>query len=124
MRGILAAATGAVMLAGVTPAKAGFDEGRMAAYHGDYPRAVAALMPLAERGHVQAQIGIGLFYAKGLGVAQDWQQARHWFRAAVGNWPSIRGQPYARVILILAQTNLDYVDAMLERSADIAATTF
>lgn len=106
-----------MMMAAIAPAKAGFDEGRMAAYHGDYPRAVASLMPLAELGHVQSQIGIGLFYAKGLGLPQDWRQARYWFQQAVENWQTIQGQPYARVILILAQTNLDYVDAVLDRPA-------
>ena len=115
MRGVLAASAGAMMLAMIGPAKAGFEDGRMAAYDGDYPRAVAALLPLAANGHVQSQIGIGLFYAKGLGLPQDWVQARYWFQQAVDNWQSIRDLPYARVILILAQTNLNYVDDVLDQ---------
>jgi TPR repeat protein len=47
--------------------------------NGDYATAVKELIPLAEQGHPQAQYNLGLFYAKGEGVIQDYVKAYMWW---------------------------------------------
>ncbi|MDO4626090.1 MAG: tetratricopeptide repeat protein [Pasteurellaceae bacterium] len=43
---------------------------------------IAQLQPLAEQGNVEAQFYLGIKYAKGLGVAQDYSQAEYWYKQA------------------------------------------
>ncbi|HEY2620004.1 MAG TPA: caspase family protein [Acetobacteraceae bacterium] len=43
-----------------------------------------SLRELAEQGQPQAQIDLGLLYAKGLGVAKDYPTAMQWFQRAAG----------------------------------------
>lgn len=47
---------------------------------GDYQAALNIYRPLAEQGDPEAQLGLGYLYYKGYGVAQDYQQAMHWYR--------------------------------------------
>jgi hypothetical protein len=49
---------------------------------GDVPAVVALLSPLAERGNIEAQYKLGDIYAKGVGVAQDFDLSDHWYQAA------------------------------------------
>jgi hypothetical protein len=48
----------------------------------DLKSALAAWLPLATAGDVQARILVGEIYERGLGVAPDYQQAAHWYRLA------------------------------------------
>jgi TPR repeat protein len=43
-------------------------------------QAMASLAELAEGGHAEAQLELGLLYAAGVGVAQDFEQAVTWLR--------------------------------------------
>lgn len=49
---------------------------------GDYGRAYAAWLPLAEAGDPASQFNIGMLYARGEGVARDYTEAARWFREA------------------------------------------
>jgi TPR repeat protein len=60
----------------------------------DYQAALAVWQPLAERGDADAQASIGLLYARGHGVSQDYGEAIKWFRLSAA-------QGYA-----IAQNNL------------------
>ena len=61
---------------------------------GDYEQAVRLWLPLAEQGHVNAQINLGVMYDNGNGVPQDPARAARWYRAA------------ARQDSVIAQYNL------------------
>ncbi len=49
---------------------------------GDHHTAMKEWRPLAERGNEAAQASLGFMYAKGQGVAQDYQEAVRWYRLA------------------------------------------
>ena len=49
---------------------------------GDYATALQKLRPWANQGDPFSQYQLGLMYAKGCGVQQDFQEALRWFRMA------------------------------------------
>jgi hypothetical protein len=51
---------------------------------GDFRLAAGLFYPLAEKGDARAQYNLGLLYASGLGVDQDYQAALKWHRLAAG----------------------------------------
>jgi uncharacterized protein len=57
----------------------------------DYATAIAIFGPLAERGDARAQAYLGLMYANGYGVAQNYIVAANWLRLA-----SEQGVPIAQ----------------------------
>jgi hypothetical protein len=63
-----------------------FDEavkrGSEASQSGDYSKAYALLLPAARKGNPIAQHRVGILYAFGLGVPQDFAAATGWFRKA------------------------------------------
>src|SRR5262245_19351565 len=61
---------------------AGYDEGKAAAERGDYATALREWQALADKGDPRAETGLGVLYARGLGVKQDYGQALTWFRKA------------------------------------------
>ena len=71
-----------------------FQRGWDAYDQGDYGQAVRLWLPLAEQGHVNAQINLGVMYDNGHGVPQDAARAARWYRAA------------ARQDSVIAQYNL------------------
>lgn len=64
------------------PAWAGFDEGMAAYEKGDYETALSEWRPLAEQGDTDAQSNLGVMYANGQGVAQDYAEALKCYRLA------------------------------------------
>lgn len=94
MKRILAAAW--VLLAACAgPAVADLNTGQRALDLSDYPKALAELRPLAERGNSKAQFLLGKMYTFGWGVAQDKEEGLRWYREAAS-----RGLPEARRLLI------------------------
>jgi TPR repeat protein len=72
-----------LLAAGVAWAAQGDFQLGMAAYEsGDYGEALAQWLPLAGRGHAQAQYRIGRLYFYGRGVEQDISEAAEWYRKA------------------------------------------
>ena len=58
-------------------------EGVAAYQHGDYATAMRLLRPLAaDQGMALAQFSLGVMYANGNGVLQDYAQAAMWYRKA------------------------------------------
>ena len=49
---------------------------------GDYTTALQEFTELAEQGYAKAQFNLGLMYAKGQGVPQDYKQAVKWYTKA------------------------------------------
>ncbi|MEO1945498.1 MAG: tetratricopeptide repeat protein [Candidatus Thioglobus sp.] len=60
----------------------GFDNGADAYKKGDYKTAFNEFKPLAERGHLKAQFGLGVMYEEGMGVLKDDKEAFKWYRKA------------------------------------------
>ncbi len=60
----------------------GFDECKAANVRDDYETAFQECKPLAEQGDAVAQTILGLMYANGDGVPQDFAKAATWFRKA------------------------------------------
>ncbi len=75
---LLSLALAATVLA-AQPAAADYAAGWAALQAGDFATALAEWQPLAERGHVKAQAGLGFMYLNGLGVAEDTEAAFVWF---------------------------------------------
>ncbi len=61
---------------------ADFQAGVDAYNRGDFTEAYKQWLPLAEQGHAYAQNNLGLMYAQGEGVPQDYGEAVRWFRQA------------------------------------------
>ena len=59
-----------------------FEKGSEAYESGDYAKALAEFMPLAEMGYPPAQANVALMYLEGRGVLQDYAEALKWYRAA------------------------------------------
>lgn len=67
----------------VCPAIAGDLENGMQFYGSkNYSKAVKSFKTAADQGNAMAQYNLGLMYAKGEGLAQDYQQALFWLRKA------------------------------------------
>ena len=49
---------------------------------GDYAIALKEFKPLAEQGHADAQNNLGVMYANGFGVTQDFARAYMWWNIA------------------------------------------
>lgn len=56
------------------------DAGSAAYNRGDYAEAYRNWLPLAEQGNAAAQYNVALLYEDGLGVAQNYARAAHWYR--------------------------------------------
>lgn len=82
------------------PALADFEAAKRAFLSGDYKTAHAELVPLAKEGDAKSRIGMGLLYAHGLGVKQDYLAAYRWFDLVAGQSP----KPSA-VVRTLAEEN-------------------
>ena len=75
------------------------EEGRAAIEAGNFADALRLLMPLAQEGNPGAQRAIGVLYAQGSGVTQDYGAAAQWFGKAAA-----QGDEKARQnLLLLAQ---------------------
>ncbi len=59
-----------------------FNKGADAYRDGDYATAVREWQPLAEQGCALAQLNLGIMYANGKGVKQDYIQAEEWYKLA------------------------------------------
>ncbi len=83
-RGLIA---GILFLAvAVTPVAAvsgSFEDGQEAFKSGDYETALKLWRPLAKQGFANALQNLGIMYAWGTGVPQDYVQAHMWFNLAV-----------------------------------------
>jgi TPR repeat protein len=69
-----------------------FEDGQEAYKSGDYETALKLWRPLAEKGFANALQNLGIMYAWGTGVPQDYVQAHMWFNLAVSR--SRPGEPY------------------------------
>jgi len=66
-----------------------FADGLVAYRRGDYATAQRFWAPLADQGNAEAENGLGVMYAAGLGVPQDYATAVMWYRkAADQEYPS------------------------------------
>ncbi|HIE2341481.1 TPA: tetratricopeptide repeat protein [Haemophilus influenzae] len=59
-----------------------FQQGSEATTRGDYQTTFKFLLPLAEQGNAEAQLMLGVMYARGIGVKQDGFEAVKWYRQA------------------------------------------
>ncbi|WP_163493050.1 tetratricopeptide repeat protein [Haemophilus influenzae] len=59
-----------------------FQQGSEATTRGDYQTTFKFLLPLAEQGNAEAQLMLGVMYARGIGVKQDDFEAVKWYRKA------------------------------------------
>jgi len=80
------------------PAWPDYQVGAEAYKRGDYDKAVQEFRPLAEQGHAEAQLNLGIMYSLGLGVPKDDVQAYVWYTLAAGQGDDLavnlsNGQP-------------------------------
>ena len=59
-----------------------YEDGRAAFERRDYATALKLLKPLAEQGHADAELSLGMMYDNGQGVPQDYAEAMKWYRKA------------------------------------------
>ena len=64
---------------------ADFQKGLDAVQRGDYTTALREWKPLAEQGVAFAQYNLGVMYAKGQGVIQDYVRAHMWWNLAASS---------------------------------------
>jgi len=71
-----------------------FEVGVEAWGRGDYGRALREFRLLAEQGHAQAQVNLGIIYSQGRGVPKDSVQAYRWYTlaAAKGLKEAVKGR--------------------------------
>ncbi|MBH73758.1 MAG: hypothetical protein CMM57_08885 [Rhodospirillaceae bacterium] len=96
---------------------AGFDKGREAFLREDWDVVRKEMKPLAEQRDARAQIAMGLLFAKGLGVKQNWDNAAFWFSEAIDCAKLLQGRPQQIAVRILARENYVY---SLEQAFEIA----
>ena len=107
-------ASGVLALALFGVARAGpFEDAQEADQKGDYATELQILRPLAGQGNALAQLGLGVMYAKGQGVPQDYAQAFVWYRKAAE-----QGDADAQTIVGLMYANghgvpQDYTQALI-----------
>jgi TPR repeat protein len=77
-----------------SPAWADYQAGEEAYHRGDYATALREWQPLAELGIAAAQFNLGLLYANGQGVPQNYVQARQWYEKA-----AVQGEALAQLNL-------------------------
>jgi len=70
-----------------------FEKGVRAYEEGDYATTLLEFRQLAEKGYAASQSNLGVMYAKGAGVPQDYARAHMWFNIAASS-----GKDYAREI--------------------------
>ncbi len=88
MRALRTAAVLVLALALPAPVSAAdFQAGLEAYKRGDYATALEELRPLAEQSDASAQYTLGIMYAYGEGVAQDYVLAHMWFNLATAHLP-------------------------------------
>jgi TPR repeat protein len=90
----------ALLIALVSPARAGWEEASTAWARGDYRAAFEESLPLARAGDPVAQFVVGLMYDLGDGVTQDDVEAVEWYRRAAE-----QGVVEAQYYLALMQLN-------------------
>ena len=73
----------AVALTPVAAVSGPFKDGQEAFKSGDYETALRLWRPLAKQGFANALQNLGIMYAWGTGVPQDYVQAHMWFNLAV-----------------------------------------
>ncbi len=78
---------------GVTlPEETDFHVGVEAWGRGDYDRAVREFRLLANQGHAQAQVNLGIMSSQGRGVPKDSVQAYRWYTLAVNQGDDLAGK--------------------------------
>lgn len=62
-----------------------FETGFNALRAGDYATALKEYKPLAEQGHVAAQLSLGFMYGSAQGVPKDYAEAMMWYNISAAN---------------------------------------
>ena len=70
------------LLVGTPAFSADFQKGNAAYKSGDYATALREWTPLAKQGNADAQTFLGMMYAGGQGVPQNYKTALKWWRLA------------------------------------------
>ncbi len=69
-----------------------YQEGLDAFERGDYDTALYEFRLLADQGFASSQFNLGLMYAKGQGVPQDYVQAYRWYTLAASQGIDLAGK--------------------------------
>ena len=95
------------------PAIAGpFEDGLAAEGRGAYTTALKLFRELADSGQKEAQNSLGVMYAKGLGVAQDFAEAAKWYRLAANQGNAVAQYNLGSVYLDGRGVARDYAEAV------------
>jgi TPR repeat protein len=79
-------------LSGCMSPTAQLEEGKKAFYYQHYDQSFKLLLPLAQKGNVEAQYAVGYSYYYGKGVIEDQEKGQYWINksASQGNPLAIR----------------------------------
>jgi hypothetical protein len=69
-----------------------FEDGLAAYQQGNYAEAVRWYRQAASQGHANAQLLLGVMYANGIGVPQDYVRAHMWWDLALAAGQDVAGQ--------------------------------
>ena len=86
-----------------TSASADFATGLAAYERGDYKTAFEEFKRLAQQGYAGAQTNLGLMYAKGQGVPEDYVQAHMWINIVASRSTAEKHKEYSKVRDLLAK---------------------
>ena len=82
-----------ILLFSVNASAQDYEEGKQAFLDENYAKALEILKPLAESGHSQAQVTLGIMYDNGHGVSADPEEAFKWYMlAAEQGFPIVQHQ--------------------------------
>ena len=88
------------------------DPATRAFHRGDYNTAVSLWQHAATLGRADAQCKLGRIYLNGLGVRQDFQEARKWFEMAASQGSQCAFSPLGYIYYTGKGVSPDYVEAM------------
>ena len=83
---------------------ANFESGTAAYERGDYATALREFRVLAVQGYSSAQNNLGVMYAKGRGVPQDYTEAHKWYNLAAP-----RGHYFSRALIKPSRTGKSFL---------------
>ena len=83
-------------------------------YHSDYKKAFEKLLPMAEKGNINAQVSLGTLYSEGLGTRQNYKKAFNWYNKAAK-----QGSLDAIINLAIMYKHGNYVKKDIKKSIEL-----
>ncbi|MBF0502789.1 MAG: SUMF1/EgtB/PvdO family nonheme iron enzyme [Candidatus Riflebacteria bacterium] len=97
-----------------------FDDGLAAHKSGDFKKAAELFRKVAEKGEAKAQVCLGVMYAMGRGVTQDYVQAHMWLSLASSGGDAGAGEKRDRIAVKMTPAQIEEAHRLAkEKTAEI-----